>query len=167
MTIGGFLRGMGRSFSSLVTWLCAFAGAGLSTDKLVPYFKPYVNDAPFAYIITFLTIFSIIIIILGLINLIFGLFFIGTAKSKSNRLMGAIIGAVRASLIGFMIIFIMTGVPGSKAGWIKQSWSYDLFKPWAKRLQNNMNFPQSSDSNSVKQTKIGSQDFSKFPLFQK
>lgn len=144
--IGGLIRGLGRSFSSLVVWLFAFAGGCLFTDNLVGYLLHYVDDPVFAYLLTFLTTFFAILLVLGFVNLILGLFLIGTHKGLANRIMGSIIGLVRAVLAAFLAVFIISGVPGSKADWITNSWAYHWLEPWAITLQHKINFPQSSSS---------------------
>lgn len=157
LLLGGFIRGMGRSFSSLVVWLCAFVSSGLLTDQLTPYLQHYVDDPPFAYLLTFLSIFFVVLIGVGFVNLIAGVFMIGSHKSWASRMMGGIIGVLRAGLIAFLTVFIISGVPGSKAPWIKHSLTYNWLQPWSKQLQKNMNFPQSSSEHGHKSLGAGQQ----------
>lgn len=161
MVAAGLLRGMGRSFIALAIWLIAFGGACLATNPLVGYIKNYIDDPPFAYLLTFLTIFAVLFIILGLINLIVGLFVPTGKKPWASRVMGALLGIIRACFVGFMIVFIITGVPGSKAHWISQSWSYHLMHPWAHQLQKQINFPQGSSKkqSSSRQTSMNQQSY--------
>lgn len=144
--LGGLIRGMGRSFSSLLVWVCAFVGGALLTGDFVGYIQNYVGDPPFAYLITFLLVFFSILFALGFINLILGLFLMGSHKGLANRIMGSFLGVIRAGLAAFLAVFIIAGVPGAKADWIAHSWTYQWLKPWAVTLQHKVNFPQPSSS---------------------
>lgn len=141
------IRGAIREIASLVSWVVAFIIANSLTQSFTPWVPAAVSDPSWRYLITFATLFILIVIVLELVGLLIAKLFHAVGLSFLDRSVGALFGLARGVLVVLLLVLLagLTNLPRAQ-WWQEAALSPPLeiavlaLRPWlplglAKRLQ--------------------------------
>ncbi|AWD32419.1 Colicin V production protein [Candidatus Kinetoplastibacterium sorsogonicusi] len=119
----GLCKGFIKEAMSLLFFILSCYVSILYSPLLYLFISKYINDGIVCNIFSYLIIFFLVIILLGLINKNLLIFIKYSGFSSIDHTLGGIFGAIRGILILSMIIFIINMTPIIYELW----WSNSLF----------------------------------------
>lgn len=117
----GIKRGFLREVVSIVTWLAAFFVSILFTNQLAAYFITFVKSEFLANIISFFTLFIVVLIVGGLISAIITKLVQRSGLTVGDRFFGAIFGCIRGVLVILLIVFVISVTNFQNDNWYQRS----------------------------------------------
>lgn len=114
-------RGFVREAFSLVVWFLAVYGALLAADPLAERLSPWIEMPSARVIVAFVGVFVLVLVVGGLINYLLGKLVAGTGLSGTDRLVGALFGALRGAAIVLVAVIIARFTPFPDDPWWRES----------------------------------------------
>ncbi len=107
-------RGFIREVFSLLVWVAAVYAALMAANPLSEQMQPWIELPSVRLIIAFVGVFVLVLVVGGLINYLLGKLVATTGLSGTDRLVGALFGALRGGAIVLVAVIIarMTPFPG-------------------------------------------------------
>ena len=110
-TINGFRHGFIYEISKITSMVCGFIIAHKFHLDIMPFGEPYIQNHNILLIISYLSIFFIVVIIINLIANFLTKFFDILLLGWLNRLTGSLLGFIKGILITCILIFVLQIVP--------------------------------------------------------
>lgn len=114
-------RGFVREVFSLLVWIAAVYAALLATHPLAARMEPWVELPSVRTIIAFVGVFLLVLTVGGLLNYLLGKLVAGTGLSGTDRLVGALFGALRGVAIVLVAVIIARFTPFPEDPWWEES----------------------------------------------
>lgn len=114
-------RGFIREVFSLLVWIAAVYAGLLATNPLAERMQPWVELPSVRMIIAFVGVFLLVLVVGGLINYLLGRLVAGTGLSGTDRLVGALFGAMRGVAIVLAAVIIARFTPFPEDPWWQES----------------------------------------------
>ncbi|MFW5815675.1 MAG: CvpA family protein [Wenzhouxiangella sp.] len=114
-------RGFVREAFSLVVWFLAVYGGLLAADPVAERLSPWIEMPSARVIIAFVGVFVLVLVVGGLINYLLGKLVAGTGLSGTDRLVGALFGALRGAAIVLVAVIIARFTPFPEDPWWRES----------------------------------------------
>ena len=107
------LRGFVREAISLLGWILAFWFALSFTEVLASFLTTYISLPSLRLAVAFLALFSITLILTGLVNFLAGQLVDKTGLTGTDRALGMIFGVVRGALLVAVLVLLagLTALP--------------------------------------------------------
>ena len=149
--INGARKGFIKEISRIIGILSGIFFANKMGKIFIPYIEPYVSYEPLLYIISYFTVFIIIIFIISIIATSIQKFFELILLGWLNRFLGVLIGLLKGLIIVSLIIFTLEKFPQTESTFSKLNNESVLFQI-CNVLKNNFitNFKLSQKANSAK-----------------
>ena len=112
-TINGFRHGFIYEISKITSMFFGFIFAHKFHLELMPFGEPYIQNDNLLLIISYLSIFLLVVIVINLIANFLTKFFDLLLLGWLNRLVGSLLGCIKGILIICIIIFILQITPES------------------------------------------------------
>ena len=114
-------RGFIREVFSLLVWVAAVYAALLVANPLAERMQPWIEMPSVRMIIAFVGVFVLVLIVGGLVNYLLGKLIAGTGLSGTDRLVGALFGALRGVAIVLVAVIIARMTPFPEDPWWQES----------------------------------------------
>jgi membrane protein required for colicin V production len=114
-------RGFIREVFSLLVWIAAVYAALQAAGPLAVQLEGVIEVPSVRVIIAFVGVFLLVLVVGGLINYLLGRLVDGTGLSGTDRLFGALFGALRGLAIVLAAVIIAGFTPFVKDPWWEQS----------------------------------------------
>ncbi len=114
-------RGFVREVFSLVVWFLALYAALLAAEPFAARLSPWVEMPSVRVIIAFVGVFVLVLVVGGLVNYLLGKLVAGTGLSGTDRLVGALFGALRGAAIVLVAVIIARLTPFPEDPWWRES----------------------------------------------
>lgn len=114
-------RGFIREVFSLLVWAAAVYAGLMAAGPLAERMQPWVELPSVRLVIAFVGVFVLVLIIGGLINYLLGKLVAGTGLSGTDRLVGALFGALRGAAIVLVAVIIGQMTPFPEDPWWQES----------------------------------------------
>lgn len=114
-------RGFIREAFSLVVWFLAIYAGLLAADPLSERMQPWIEMPSVRVIIAFVGVFILVLVVGGLINYLLGKLVSGTGLSGTDRLVGALFGALRGAAIVLVAVLVARFTPFPEDPWWQES----------------------------------------------
>jgi membrane protein required for colicin V production len=109
--VQGFAQGFSRLIVGLVATLAGLLIASWCYDLPASLLSPYVSSKAVANVVGFMLVFVLIQILGGLAGLVISRVFKWTGLGWLDRLLGFAFGALKAVLVGIVLVLILTAFP--------------------------------------------------------
>lgn len=113
----GFVR---EAFSLLVWFLAVYAGL-LAAEPFSGQLTPWVEAPSVRVIIAFVGVFVAVLVVGGLVNYLLGKLVASTGLSGTDRMVGALFGALRGVAIVLVVVIIARFTPFPEDPWWQKS----------------------------------------------
>ncbi|MCL5261342.1 MAG: CvpA family protein [Gammaproteobacteria bacterium] len=120
-TLVSILRGFVKELISLLTWIIGFWVAYKFSDQGANFLKEYISNPSLRMIISFSTIFIVIVIFGAIINFLISMILVKTGLSGTDRALGVLFGFARGVLLIGMILLLISTTAFIEEGWWKKS----------------------------------------------
>jgi len=119
----GFIRGFIREIVGIVGLLVAFLLAVLFYPQTADLLEPFLDKLSYRnlLILSFLSLFLAIYIVIVVLSLIFDRFVKITMAKPANILLGGVVGLGKGVFLASLILIILTGFVESKSSLLKES----------------------------------------------
>ncbi len=134
-------RGFIREVFSLLVWIAAVYAGLMTANPLAERMQPWIELPSIRLIVAFVGIFVLVLIVGGLINYLLGKLVSGTGLSGTDRLVGALFGALRGVAIILVAVIIARMTPFADDPWWQESRLLPEFERLAVMAVNH--FPES------------------------
>lgn len=114
-------RGFIREVFSLLVWLAAVYAGLMAANPLAERMQPWIEMPSIRVIIAFAGVFVLVLIVGGLVNYLLGKLVAGTGLSGTDRLVGALFGALRGVAIVLVAVIIARLTPFPEDPWWQES----------------------------------------------
>lgn len=114
-------RGFVREVFSLLVWMAAVYAALLATNPLAERMQPWIEMPSVRLIIAFVGVFVLVLIVGGLVNYLLGKLVSSTGLSGTDRMVGALFGALRGVAIVLVAVIIGRMTPFPEDPWWQES----------------------------------------------
>lgn len=114
-------RGFIREAFSLLVWVLAIYAGLMAANPLSERMQPWIEMPSVRVIIAFVGVFVLVLIVGGLINYLLGKLVASTGLSGTDRLVGALFGAVRGVAIVLVAVIIARFTPFTEDPWWQES----------------------------------------------
>lgn len=119
--IVSLFRGFIREAFSLLVWVAAIYAALYSSGALAERMTPWIEMPSARLIIAFVGVFVLVLVVGGLINYLLGKLVASTGLSSTDRLFGALFGAIRGLAIVLVAVIIARFTPFPDDPWWQES----------------------------------------------
>lgn len=119
--IVSLFRGFIREAFSLLVWVAAIYAALYSSGMLAERLVPWIEMPSARLIIAFVGVFVLVLVVGGLVNYLLGKLVASTGLSGTDRLFGALFGAVRGLAIVLVAVIIARFTPFPGDPWWQES----------------------------------------------
>jgi membrane protein required for colicin V production len=119
--IVSLFRGFVREAFSLLVWVAAIYAALYSSGMLAERLAPWIEIPSARVIIAFVGVFVLVLVVGGLLNFLLGKLVASTGLSGTDRLFGALFGAVRGLAIVLVAVIIARFTPFPGDPWWQES----------------------------------------------
>lgn len=121
------VRGFIREALSLLIWAAAFLGAMVFHPELALYFDTLVETPSLRALVAWVVLFFGILMAGSLVSFLLAQLVESTGLSGTDRLIGAVFGALRGFIVVMVILIILPGVlPVSQDAW----WNSSVLIPY-------------------------------------
>ncbi len=114
-------RGFIREVFSLLVWVVAVYAGLMAANPLAEQMNPWIEMPSVRLIIAFVGVFVLVLIVGGLINYLLGKLVAGTGLSGTDRMFGALFGALRGVAIVLVAVIIARMTPFPDDPWWQES----------------------------------------------
>lgn len=114
-------RGFIREVFSLLVWIAAGYAALQAAGPLSLQLESLIEVPSVRVIIAFVGVFVLVLVVGGLVNYLLGKLVVGTGLSGTDRLLGALFGALRGVAIVTIGVIIATFTPFVEDPWWQES----------------------------------------------
>jgi len=114
-------RGFVREAFSLVVWFLAVYAGLLAAEPFADRLAPWIEAPSVRVIIAFIGVFVLVLIVGGLINYLLGKLVASTGLSGTDRMVGALFGALRGAAIVLVAVIIARFTPFPEDPWWQES----------------------------------------------
>lgn len=114
-------RGFVREAFSLVVWFLAVYAGLLAAEPFSERLIPWVEAPSVRVIIAFVGVFVAVLVVGGLVNYLLGKLVASTGLSGTDRLVGALFGALRGAAIVLVVVIIARFTPFPEDPWWQKS----------------------------------------------
>ena len=114
-------RGFVREAFSLVVWFLAVYAGLLAAEPFSERLTPWVDAPSVRVIIAFVGVFVTVLVVGGLVNYLLGKLVASTGLSGTDRLVGALFGALRGAAIVLVAVIIARFTPFPEDPWWQKS----------------------------------------------
>ncbi|MFP4207218.1 MAG: CvpA family protein [Wenzhouxiangella sp.] len=114
-------RGFVREAFSLVVWFLAVYAGLLAAEPFAERLSPWIDMPSARLIIAFVGVFVLVLVVGGLVNYLLGKLVAGTGLSGTDRLVGALFGALRGVAIVLVAVIIARLTPFPDDPWWRES----------------------------------------------
>lgn len=114
-------RGFIREVFSLIVWVLAVYAALYAANPLSARMAPWIEMPSIRLIIGFVGVFVLVLMVGGLINYLLGKLVASTGLSGTDRLVGALFGALRGVAIILVAVIIARMTPFPEDPWWQES----------------------------------------------
>ncbi len=151
--INGARKGFIKEISRIIGIFSGIFLANKLGGVFIPYIEPYVAYEPLLYIISYFTVFIIVMFIIGIIAATIQKFFELILLGWLNRFLGILIGLLKGLIIVSLIIFTLEKFPQTESTFKRLNDESILFQI-CNVLKTNfiINFELSEKANSAKTT---------------
>ncbi len=120
-TLVSLFRGFLREVFSLLVWIAAIYAALHASGMLALRMEPWIEQPSARLVIAFVGVFVLVLIVGGLINYLLGKLISSTGLSGTDRMFGALFGAVRGLAIVSVAVIIARLTPFPEDPWWQES----------------------------------------------
>jgi membrane protein required for colicin V production len=114
-------RGFLREAFSLLIWVAAFYAAMLATGPLSLRMEPWIDMPSVRLIVAFVGVFVLVLVVGAMFNYLLGRLIASTGLSGTDRLFGALFGALRGLTIVIVAVIIARFTPFPGDPWWQES----------------------------------------------
>jgi membrane protein required for colicin V production len=114
-------RGFVREAFSLVVWFLAVYAGLLAAEPFAARLTPWIEVPSVRVIIAFVGVFVLVLVVGGLVNYLLGKLVAGTGLSGTDRLVGALFGALRGAAIVLVAVILSRFTPFPEDPWWRES----------------------------------------------
>lgn len=114
-------RGFVREAFSLIVWFLAVYAGLLAAEPFADRLTPWIQAPSVRVIIAFVGVFVLVLIVGGLINYLLGKLVASTGLSGTDRMVGALFGAMRGAAIVLVAVIIARFTPFPEDPWWQES----------------------------------------------
>ncbi len=114
-------RGFIREVFSLLVWIAAVYAGLMAANPLSERMQPWIELPSVRLIVGFVGVFVLVLVVGGLINYLLGKLVAGTGLSGTDRLVGALFGALRGVAIVLVAVIIARMTPFPEDPWWQES----------------------------------------------
>lgn len=114
-------RGFIREVFSLLVWVVAVYAALMAANPLSERMQPWIEMPSIRLIIAFVGVFVLVLIVGGMINYLLGKLVTSTGLSGTDRMVGALFGALRGVAIVLVAVIIGRMTPFPEDPWWQES----------------------------------------------
>lgn len=114
-------RGFVREAFSLVVWFLAVYAGLLATEPFADRLMPWIEVPSVRIVIAFVGVFVLVLVVGGLINYLLGKLVAGTGLSGTDRMVGALFGALRGAAIVLVAVILSRFTPFPEDPWWRES----------------------------------------------
>ena len=122
------IRGFFKELLSLVIWVIGFWVAIKFYGRVAEFLETYITNAGFRQVVSFSSIFILILIFGAIFNYLFTFILIKTGLSSTDRLLGMIFGCARGILLVAVILLLISSTAFTEDSWWKESVLIPHFK---------------------------------------
>lgn len=150
-------RGFIREAFSLLIWIAAVYIALRASGPLALRMEPWIEIPSVRVIVAFVGVFVLVLVVGGLCNYLLGKLVVSTGLSGTDRLVGALFGALRGLAIVIVAVIIARFTPFPNDPWWQQSRllpEFERLAAWAvvqfpESLQSHLPDDSEPDSDTV------------------
>ncbi|NDY96721.1 CvpA family protein [Wenzhouxiangella limi] len=114
-------RGFVREAFSLVVWFLAVYAGLLAAKPFAERLTPWIEMPSVRVMVAFIGVFVLVLIVGGLVTYLLGKLVAGTGLSGTDRLVGALFGALRGAAIVLVAVIIARFTPFPEDPWWRES----------------------------------------------
>jgi membrane protein required for colicin V production len=114
-------RGFVREAFSLIVWFLAVYAGLLASEPFAARLTPWIDVPSVRVIVAFVGVFVLVLVVGGLINYLLGKLVAGTGLSGTDRMVGALFGALRGAAIVLVAVILSRFTPFPEDPWWRES----------------------------------------------